>query len=65
MEEKMSGLKARIETQVQRFNPLSSKGEYGSIQKCIAQEELRDLYLLLQANVRQLASRQQGLEYES
>ena len=65
MEENMSGLEARIEIQVKRFNTLSSEGEYVSIQRCKAQEELRDLYLPLQANGRQLASRQQGLQYES
>jgi hypothetical protein len=65
MEENMSGLEASIETQVQRFNLLSSKGDYGRIQKCMAPEELRDLYLFLQSNRRQLVSRQQGIGYYS
>ena len=63
MEVNMSGLEASIETQIQRFNPLSSKREYGSIQKFMAPEELRDLYLFLQTNRRKLVSRQQGIVY--
>ena len=63
MEVNMSGLEASVETQVQRFNLLSSKGEYGRIQKCMALEEMRDLYLFLQTNRRKLVSRQQGIVY--
>ena len=63
IEENMSGLEARLEIQVKRFNMLSSKGEYVSIQRCKAQEELRDLYLFLQTNRRKLVSRQQGIVY--
>ena len=63
MEEKMSGLKARIETQVQRFNLLSSKGEYGRIQKCMALEEMRDLYLFSADQQEKTVSRQQGIGY--
>jgi hypothetical protein len=43
--------------QVQRFTPLSSRQEHGSIQAGMAQEELRVLHLHLKAASRILASR--------
>jgi hypothetical protein len=46
--------------QVQRFNPLSSRWEHGSIQAGMAQEELRVLYLHLKAASGRLTSRQLG-----
>jgi hypothetical protein len=41
--------------QVQRFSPLSSRQEYGSIQAGMVQEELRVLHLHLKAARRRLA----------
>jgi hypothetical protein len=51
-----------IETglQVQRFSPLSSRQEHGSIQTDMELEELRVLHLNLKAAGRILASRQLG-----
>jgi hypothetical protein len=46
--------------QVQRFSPLSSSREHGSIQAGMVQEELRVLHLHLKAASRILASRQVG-----
>ena len=46
--------------QVQRFSPLSSRQEHGSIQAGMAQEELRVLHLNLKAARRTLTSRQLG-----
>jgi hypothetical protein len=46
---------------VQRFRPLSSRQEHGSIQADMVQEELRILHLHLKAASRILASRQLGL----
>jgi hypothetical protein len=46
--------------QVQRFSPLSSRWEHGSVQAGIVQEELRVLYLHLKAARRRLAFRQLG-----
>jgi hypothetical protein len=46
--------------QVQRFSPLSSKQEHGSIQAGMVQEELRVLHLHLKASSRILTSRQLG-----
>ena len=46
--------------QVQRFSPLSSRQEHGSIQAGMVQEELRVLHLHLKAARRILASRQLG-----
>ena len=46
--------------QVQRFSPLSSRQEHGSIQAGMVQEELRVLHLHLKAASRILASRQLG-----
>jgi hypothetical protein len=48
--------------QVQRFSPLSSRKEHGSIQAGIVQEELRVLHFDLKAASRILASRQLGQE---
>jgi hypothetical protein len=45
---------------VQKFSPLSSKREHGSIQPGMMQAELRVLYLHLKAASRILASRQLG-----
>ena len=44
--------------QVQRFSPLSSRKEHGSIQAGMVQEELSVLHLHLKAASRMLASRQ-------
>ena len=44
--------------QVQRFSPLSSRWERGSVQVGMVQEELRSLHLHLNATSRILASRQ-------
>jgi hypothetical protein len=44
--------------QVQRFSPLSSRWEYGSIEAGTVQEELRVLHLHLKSDSRILASRQ-------
>jgi hypothetical protein len=44
--------------QVQRFSPLLSRWEHGSIQAGMVQEELRVLHLHLKATSRILASRQ-------
>jgi hypothetical protein len=41
----------------QRFNPLASRQEHGSIQVGMVQEELRGLHLHLKAASRILASR--------
>jgi hypothetical protein len=46
--------------QVQRFSPLSSRWEHGSIQAGIAQEELRVLCLHPKAASGRLTSRQIG-----
>ena len=46
--------------QVQRFSPLSSKREHGSIQAGMVQAELRVLHLHLKAARKRLASRQLG-----
>jgi len=46
--------------QVQRFSPLSSRQEHGSVQAGMVQEELRVLHLHLKATRRRLASRQLG-----
>jgi hypothetical protein len=46
--------------QVQRFSPLSSRWEHGSIQAGIAQEELRVLCLYPKAASGRLISRQLG-----
>jgi hypothetical protein len=46
--------------QVQRFSPLSSRQEQGSVQAGMVQEELRVLCLHLKAASRMLASRQLG-----
>ena len=46
--------------QVQRFSPLSSRWEHGSIQASMVQEKLRVLPLHLKAASRILASRQLG-----
>jgi hypothetical protein len=46
--------------QVQRFNPLSSRWEHGSIQAGMAQEELRVLCLNPKAASGRLISRQLG-----
>jgi hypothetical protein len=46
--------------QVQRFSPLSSKWEHGSIQAGMVQEELRVLHLHLKAPSRILTPRQLG-----
>jgi hypothetical protein len=46
--------------QVQRFSPLSSRRDHGSIQAGLVQEELRVLHLHLKAASRILASRQLG-----
>ena len=40
--------------QVERFHPLSSRWEYGSIQASLAREELRVLHLDLKATRRRL-----------
>jgi hypothetical protein len=45
---------------VQRFSPLSSRQEHGSIQAGMVQEELRVLHLHLKAASRILTSRQLG-----
>jgi hypothetical protein len=45
----------RAGLQVQRFSPLSSRQEHGSIQAGMGLEELRVLHLVLKAN-RKLAS---------
>jgi hypothetical protein len=44
--------------QIQRFSPISSRQEHGSIQADMVQEELRVLCLHLKATSRILASRQ-------
>jgi hypothetical protein len=46
--------------QVQRFSPLSSRWEHGSIQAGMVQEKLRVLHLHLKVARRILASRQLG-----
>jgi hypothetical protein len=46
--------------QVQRFSPLSSRQEHGSIQAGMVQEELRVLHLHLKATLRELTFRQRG-----
>jgi hypothetical protein len=46
--------------QVQRFSPLSSRQEHGSIQAGMVQEEMRVLHLHLKAASRRLTSRQLG-----
>jgi hypothetical protein len=46
--------------QVQRFSPVSSRWEHGSIKAGMVQEELRVLYFHLQAVSRILDSRQLG-----
>jgi hypothetical protein len=46
--------------QVQRFNPLSSRWEHGSIQAGMAQAELRVLHLHPKAASGKLTSRQLG-----
>jgi hypothetical protein len=46
--------------QIQRFNPLSSRWEHGSIWTDMEPEELRVLYLHPKANRRRLASRHLG-----
>ena len=46
--------------QVQRFSPLSSRWEHGSVQAGMVQEELKVLYLVPKANRRILASRALG-----
>jgi hypothetical protein len=50
----------RAGLQIQRFSPLSSRQEHGSIQASMVQEELRVLHLPLKADGRILASRQLG-----
>jgi hypothetical protein len=55
------GLYEHIGLYVQRFSPLSSKWEHGSIQAGIVQEEQRVLHLHLKAASRRLASRELGL----
>jgi hypothetical protein len=50
----------RAGLQVQRFSPVSSRWECGSIQADMVQEELRVLHLHLKAASRRLASRQLG-----
>jgi len=42
--------------QVQRFSPVSSRQEHGSIQAGMVQEELRGLHLVPKANRRRLTS---------
>jgi hypothetical protein len=49
--------------QVQRFSPLSSRQEHGSIQADMRLEELRIPPLVLKAARRRLASRQLGQGY--
>jgi hypothetical protein len=49
-----------IGLQVQRFSPLSSRREHGSIQAGMVQEELRVLHLKMKTASRILASRQLG-----
>jgi len=44
----------------ERFSPLSSRQEHGSVQAGMVQEELRGLHLHLKAASRILASRQLG-----
>jgi hypothetical protein len=51
------------EVQVQRFSPLSSRQDHGSIQAGMVQDKLRVLHLHLKAASRILASRQLGLGY--
>jgi hypothetical protein len=46
--------------QDQRFSPLSSRQEHGSIQAGMVQEELKVLHLYLKAASRTLSSRQLG-----
>jgi hypothetical protein len=46
--------------QVQRFSPLSSRWDHGSIQTGMVQEELRAIHLHLKADSGRLASRQLG-----
>jgi hypothetical protein len=46
--------------QVQRFSPLSSRQEHGSIQAGMVQEGLRVLHLHLKTASRRLTSRQTG-----
>jgi hypothetical protein len=46
--------------QVQKFSPLSSRWEHGSIQAGMAQEELRVLQPHIKATGRKMASRQLG-----
>jgi hypothetical protein len=48
---------------VQRFSPLSSRQEHGSIQASMVQAELRVVYLHLKAASRILTSRQLGQGY--
>jgi hypothetical protein len=50
----------RDDLQVQRFSPLSSRWEHGSIQAGMVQEEVRVLHLHLKAASRILTSRQLG-----
>ena len=50
----------RVGLQVQRFSPLPSRQEHGSIQAGIVLEELRVLHLHLKDARRRLASRQLG-----
>ena len=40
----------RAALQVQRFNPLSSRWEHGSVQAGMVEEELRVLHLVLRVN---------------
>jgi hypothetical protein len=42
--------------QIQRFSPLSSRGEHGSIEAGMMQEELRVLHLVLKANRKLVSS---------
>jgi hypothetical protein len=51
--------------QVQRFIPVSSRWEYGSIQAGMVQEKLRVVHLHLKAASRILASRQLGWGFEA
>jgi hypothetical protein len=46
--------------QVQRFSPLSSRQEHGSIQAGMVQEELRVLHLHLKAASKTLTTKQLG-----
>jgi hypothetical protein len=47
-------------TKFNRFSPLSSRREHGSIWAGMVQEELRVQHLVLKANRRTLASRKVG-----